>query len=133
MTEVTSRSVTVSWYPAYDTGNTPILGYLLQYRARLTSATTSAWQMNNMKKNLTIPATASSATIIGLEPDTEYQVRVEHSESEIEIVLRHKGHKDTAQGTQIISYLSLFLFGTERIYDGAPLCHKDTAKGKKYT
>ena len=77
MTEVTSRSVTVSWYPAYD-GNTPILGYLLQYRARLTTSPTgSSWHLgNNQMKNLTIPATASSATIIGLEPDTEYQVAV---------------------------------------------------------
>ena len=74
VTEVTSRSVRVSWYPAYD-GNTPILGYLLQYRARLTTAT--AWHHNNNNKvNLTIPASASSATIIGLEPDTEYQVAV---------------------------------------------------------
>ena len=71
MTEVSSRSVSVSWYPAFD-GNTPILGYLLQYRA-----TGSSWHLsNNHMKNLTIPATASSATIIGLEPDTEYQVVV---------------------------------------------------------
>ena len=74
MTEVTSRSVTVSWYPAFD-GNTPILGYLLQYRARLNTAT--AWHLNNNNmKNITVPATASSATMVGLEPDTEYQVTV---------------------------------------------------------
>ena len=75
VTEVTSRSVSVSWYPAYD-GNTPILGYLLQYKARLTTATAWHHNNNNSKKNLTIPASASSATIIGLEPDTEYQVSV---------------------------------------------------------
>ena len=69
VTEVTSRSVTVSWSPAYD-GNTPILGYMIQYRDRL------SWHHKLSGHNLTVPGTATEATLTGLEPYTEYQVEV---------------------------------------------------------
>ena len=69
VTSVTSRSITVSWYPAYD-GNTPILGYMVQCRARV------SWHRALASHNITVPGTSSEATITGLEPHTEYQVEV---------------------------------------------------------
>ena len=68
LTDVTSRSISVSWYPAYD-GNTPILGYMVQYRDR------HSWH-SHTGQNITVTGPSSEATITGLQPHTEYQVSV---------------------------------------------------------
>ena len=65
MTDVRSRSVTLSWYPAYD-GNSPILRYMVRYRDMLSHVYT----------NNTVAGTVTSTTITGLSPHTEYQVQV---------------------------------------------------------
>ena len=65
ITDVNSRSATISWYPAYD-GNTPILHYMIQYRTRLSPYYT----------NVTVSGTVTTSTLTGLTPYTEYQVQV---------------------------------------------------------
>lgn len=74
VSDVSSRSVVVSWYPSYDTGNSPVLDYVLQYRDRLAPVTTAS-------RNVSVGGSVSSATLSGLQPDTEYQVQVFSSNS----------------------------------------------------
>ena len=54
LSDVTSRSAKVSWYPAYD-GNTPILGYMVQYRNKL----------SHFHKNVSVSGTATTTTLTG--------------------------------------------------------------------
>ena len=73
VSDVSSRSVVVTWYPSYD-GNTPVLHYVLRYRDRMAP-------VHVMSGNVSVPGTLTTATISGLQPDTEYQVQVFSSNS----------------------------------------------------
>ena len=73
VSDVSSRSVVVTWYPSYD-GNTPVLSYVLQYRDRMTPVTMAS-------RNVSVGGSMTTATITGLQPDTEYQLQVFSSNS----------------------------------------------------
>ena len=65
--QVTSRAISLAWYPAFD-GNSPVLSYLLQYKS-----SASPW---GEKTNRSVSSALSSATVGGLLPFTEYTVQV---------------------------------------------------------
>ena len=67
ITEVSSRSISLAWYPAFD-GNSPVLHYMVQYKER-----NSPWREQN---NLTVGGAASAVVVTDLEPYTEYQLHV---------------------------------------------------------
>ena len=67
ITEVSSRSISLAWYPAFD-GNSPVLHYMVQYKERA-----SPWREQN---NLTVGGAASAVVVTDLEPYTEYQLHV---------------------------------------------------------
>ena len=79
ITEVTSRSVGLAWYPAFD-GNSPVISYLLQHRVgrvyclviciSLFQTGSSSWS------NLTVHGSLSSALVSGLQPFTDYKLQV---------------------------------------------------------
>ena len=66
---MTSRAISVAWYPAYD-GNSPVLSYLLQYKA-----SASPW---GERTNRSVSSALSSATVGGLLPYTEYTIQVSY-------------------------------------------------------
>nr|XP_049704613.1 Down syndrome cell adhesion molecule-like protein Dscam2 [Helicoverpa armigera] len=77
--EATSRSVRLQWRRPYD-GNSPVLGYIVQYRKH-DSSNTDSWRDADTH-NVSVSAHAvdsysetESATITGLEPATAYLVR----------------------------------------------------------
>ena len=65
VSDVSSRSVRVSWYPSFD-GNTPVTSFMIQYRDRL----------GILVNNVTVTGSVTSTMLTGLQPDTEYQVQV---------------------------------------------------------
>ena len=67
ITEVSSRSISLAWYPAFD-GNSPVLHYMVQYKERA-----SPWREQN---NLTVGGVASAVVVGDLVPYTEYQLHV---------------------------------------------------------
>ncbi|CAK1550562.1 unnamed protein product [Leptosia nina] len=75
----TSRSIRLQWRRPYD-GNSPVLGYMLQYR-RHDSSSPDVWRdAETHNVSVSSPAIDSyadseSATISGLEPATPYLVR----------------------------------------------------------
>jgi len=67
ITEVSSRSISLAWYPAFD-GNSPVLHYMVQYKERA-----SPWREQN---NRTVGGAASAVVVTDLVPYTEYQLHV---------------------------------------------------------
>ncbi|KAI5643094.1 fibronectin type III domain-containing protein [Phthorimaea operculella] len=76
--ETTSRSVRLEWRRPYD-GNSPVLGYVVQYRKH-DSSSTDSWR-DAETHNVSVSAypldshETEGATISGLEPATAYLVR----------------------------------------------------------
>lgn len=71
--DVSSRAAGVTWYPAYD-GNTPILGYLVQFWQ--TSGAGLSGRGGAGVRNVTVTGSSTSVTLTSLRPATEYQVQV---------------------------------------------------------
>ena len=71
--DVSSRTAGVTWYPAYD-GNTPILGYLVQFWQ--TSGASLSGRGGAGVRNVTVTGSSTSVTLTSLRPATEYQVLV---------------------------------------------------------
>ncbi|KAK8788727.1 hypothetical protein V5799_021505 [Amblyomma americanum] len=69
VTQVTSRSLTVSWLVPYS-GNSPVLKYLVEHKALLSSS------LQNVNQAATTDPAEHSYVVTGLEPSTTYELRI---------------------------------------------------------